>query len=162
MIDGFENGSNIPQQIALFPQDRQPPRELQDKGIDGLKVKLDQLTLHRPRQWGACWLVLQLWKLLDMNAFWEPKLPPSRQGTLWLELLQVHLCNRMIDPGAEWYIHRHWYRQTALANLLGLEPEAIPKNALCAHVVAAKVTTYCARTRRTATLQKTSGGSTYH
>lgn len=130
MIEAFENGTDVPQQIALFPQDRQPPQELAQQGIRGLQVKLDELSLHRPRQWGACWLVLQIWKLLAMDDFWAQRLPPSRKGTPWLEFLQVHLANRMIDPGAEWYIHRHWYRQTALADLLGLEQEAIPKNPL--------------------------------
>jgi hypothetical protein len=130
MLEAFQHGSNIPRQIALFPHDRQPPQELQSRGIDSLKVRLNELSLHRPRQWGACWLVLQIWTVLGMNSFWEPRLPPSRKGTPWLELLQILLCNRMIDPGAEWYIHRHWYRQTALADLLDLDPEAVPKNGL--------------------------------
>lgn len=129
-IEAVDKGKTSAQQIALFPTDRTPPRELESQGIQGLKIRLDELSLNRPRQWGACWLILQIWTLLGMDSFWEARLPPSRKGTPWLELLQVHLCNRMIDPGAEWYIHRHWYRQTALSDLLNLDPETIPKNAL--------------------------------
>jgi hypothetical protein len=130
MIEAFENGSPLPQQIALFPQDRQPPAGALPERVSCLRVRLNELSLHRPRQWGACWLVLELWKLLGMDEFWSQRLIPSRKGTPWLELLQVHLCNRMIEPGAEWYIHRHWYRTTALADLLALPEQALPKNAL--------------------------------
>ncbi len=129
MIEALEDGSPQPKQVALFPCDRQPPEQLPED-VSTLRVKLNELTLHRPRQWGACWLVLQVWKLLGMGRFWAKRLPDSRKGTPWLKLLQVHLCNRMIQPRAEWFIHRHWYRTTALADLLGLPAEVLPKNPL--------------------------------
>ncbi len=129
MIEALEQGSPQPKQVALFPCDREPPEQLPEE-VSTLRVKLNELTLHRPRQWGACWLVLQVWKLLGMDRFWAKRLPDGRKGTPWFKLLQVHLCNRMIEPGAEWFIHRHWYRTTALADLLGLPAEVLPKNAL--------------------------------
>jgi hypothetical protein len=65
------------------------------------KLALSEFRLQRPRQWGACWLALQLWDLLQRGEFWRPRLPDSREGTSWYHLLQVLTVYRLIDPGSE-------------------------------------------------------------
>jgi hypothetical protein len=82
-------------------------------------LRLSEFTLRRPRQWGACWLALQLWDLLHLGDFWRDRLPPSREGTSWYHLLQVLTAYRLIDPGSEGRLHREWYLRTALGDLLG-------------------------------------------
>ena len=77
------------------------------------------MALRRPRQWGACWLGCQWWEQLGLGEFWRDKLPPSREGTLWDQVLQTLVLYRLIDPGSEWRLHRHWFAHTALADLLG-------------------------------------------
>ena len=74
---------------------------------------------HRPRQWGACWLALVLWDRLELDRFWCPRLPASRQGTRWLDVLKTQVCYQLIEPGSEWRLHRHWYEHSAMADLLG-------------------------------------------
>ena len=44
-------------QVALFPAGRVPVDD-----VDAIGVRLSELRLQRPRQWGACWLALQLWQ----------------------------------------------------------------------------------------------------
>jgi len=106
------------QQVALFPEDRAPdPIDFSDVPI--LRLKLDQLRLERPRQWGACWLATQLWEQLGLGLFWKGKLPPSREGTRWDLVLQTLVFYRLIDPGSEWRLHRHWFDHTALEELIG-------------------------------------------
>lgn len=56
---------------------------------------------------------------LELDDFWMDKLPPSRKGTRWLNVLKTLVCYRLIDPGSEWRLHRHWYDQSAMADLLG-------------------------------------------
>lgn len=119
MIEAFVEGSERPRQIALFPQDRRP--EKLPLGTQLVQVDLAGLEIHRPRQWGACWLILIVWKWLELDAFWRPRLPLTRKKTDYYPLLLVNLCNRLIDPGSEWYVVRQWYGQTALDHLLGLE-----------------------------------------
>lgn len=128
MIEAFEDGAKQPRQIALFPQDRRPTSLPPDTQL--VQVNLASLEIHRPRQWGACWFVLMIWRWLELDTFWRLRLPITRKGTDFYPLLLVHVCNRVIDPGSEWYIHRHWYRQTALGDLLDLNSAALPKNAL--------------------------------
>jgi transposase len=77
------------------------------------------MQLLRPRQWGACWLGCELWHQLGLDTFWRDKLPAGRQGARWDQILQVLTLYRFIAPGSEWRLHRHWFDQSALADLLG-------------------------------------------
>ena len=84
-----------------------------------VQIRLDQLSLHRPRQWGGCWLALELYGQLDLDTFFADHLPASRKGTRWDRLLQVLVTYRLLAPGSEWRLHRDWFERTALADLLG-------------------------------------------
>lgn len=106
---------NAPTQVALFPDDRTPPV----LECDTVQIRLSGLSLHRPRQWGACWLACERWSLLRLDDFWRPRLPPSRKGTRWLNVLKTLVCYRLIDPGSEWRLHRHWFDHSAMGDLLG-------------------------------------------
>ena len=101
-------------QLTLFPDDRQPPPECR-----AVQVRMDCLELLRPRQWGACWLALELWEQLGLDGFWQDRLRPSREGTRWLHVLKTLTCYRLIDPGSEWRLHRLWFDHSAMADLLG-------------------------------------------
>ena len=87
-------GAQRSKQVALFPEDREAP-ELE---CEVVQVRLAELTLHAPRQWGACWLALTLWDRLELDRFWGPRLPASREGTRWLTILKIQACYRLIDP----------------------------------------------------------------
>ncbi len=112
-------------QVALFPAGAMPDDDSRAVGI-----RLDQLRLERPRQWGACWLSCVLWQQLDLDAFWCARLPPSREGTPWLRVLQTLVTYRLIDPGSEWRLHRHWFDASALGDLLNVDFAVAEKNTL--------------------------------
>lgn len=114
-IEIFADGQARPRTVALFPEDRIGP--LADGQI--VRIRLNQLSLHRPRQWGACWLASQLWAQLGLGEFWAHCLPPSRKGTRWDRVLQILVFYRLIEPGSEWRLYRHWFEHSALADLLG-------------------------------------------
>jgi len=114
-IEALDANSPDRRRIALFPEDRTAPA----LDCDVVHVKLSGLRLHRPRQWGACWLACELWEQLQLDDFWSPRLPPSRQGTNWLNVLKTLVAYRLIDPGSEWRLHRHWYERSAIGDLLG-------------------------------------------
>jgi hypothetical protein len=65
--------------------------------------------------------VLKLWQELQLDHFWAERLPTSRKGTCWDRVLLVLVAYRLIAPGSEWRLHRQWFGQTALADLLGAD-----------------------------------------
>jgi transposase len=118
-IEIFEEGQPRSRTVALFPEDRIGP--VADADI--VRLRLNELSLHRPRQWGACWLARQLWEQLELDRFWAERLPPSRKGTRWDWVLQILVFYRLIEPGSEWRLYRHWFEHSALADLLGVDLE---------------------------------------
>ena len=112
-------------QVALFPASSMPADD-----VDALGVRLNELRLERPRQWGACWLALDLWQQLELDSFWRPRLRPSREGTPWLQVLKTLVAYRLIDPGSEWRLHRHWFDASAMADLLNADFALAEKNTL--------------------------------
>jgi hypothetical protein len=114
-IEVLQEGEPQLKQMAIFPEDRAVP--VMD--CDIVQIRLSELQLYRPRQWGACWLTCQLWGQLRLDDFWSDKLTTSRQGTRWLNVFKTLVCYPLIDPGSEWRLHRQWYEQSALADLLG-------------------------------------------
>ncbi len=115
-IEAVTGDRSRTRQLALFADDSPPVPAL---SCEVVRVRLDQIELRNPRQWGACWLALFLWNLLDLDRFWRPRLPASRKGTRWLHVLKALVCYRLIDPGSEWRFHRHWFLHSALGDLLG-------------------------------------------
>lgn len=104
--------------IALFPEDR---CEAVVGEEDVVRLRLSQLRLERPRQWGGCWLALQLYRELGLDTFWAERLPPSRKGTRWDLVLLILVVYRLLSPGSEWRLHREWYGRSALADLLDMD-----------------------------------------
>lgn len=127
ILEGFDEGRAEVRQMALFAWDRPIPVHAADIGI-GLRLK--DFSLHRPRQWGACWLACQLYSQLGLDEFWRERLPESREGTCWRHILQTLVCYRLIAPGSEWKLHRQWFEQSAMGDLLGRDYGLVEKNAL--------------------------------
>src|ERR1700724_1808879 len=115
-IASLEDGAAQPRTLSLCPEDRCEGL-LADASIVG--VKLSELRLCRPRQWGACWLALVLWRELQLDLFWSKRLGVSRKGTHWDQVLFVLVAYRLLAPGSEWRLHREWFQRSALADLLG-------------------------------------------
>jgi transposase len=112
-------------QVALFPAGSVPVDD-----VDAIGVRLSELSLRRPRQWGACWLALQLWQQLELDSFWRPRLARAQGNTPWLKVLKTLVAYRLIDPGSEWRLHRQWFDASAMADLLESDFCLAEKNTL--------------------------------
>jgi len=113
-LEVFDASSCTHRQMSLFPQDRTPPVGV----VNPVQIRLSEMQLCRPRQWGACWLALELWEQLHLDQFWASHLTASRKGTNWINVLKTLVCFRWIDPGSEWKLHRDWFKNSAMADLL--------------------------------------------
>lgn len=114
-IEVFDEEQGSQSRLALYPADKPLPAHARRHG---LCLRLDALRILHPRQWGACWLAVELWQQLHLDAFWSVRLGSSREGTDWEKVLAVLVSYRLIEPGSEWRLHRHWFDSTALADLL--------------------------------------------
>ena len=115
-IEVFDASSQQQVRLALFPADRAIPEHAAECGV---QVRLGDFFIRHPRQWGACWLFVELWRELQLDRFWKERLPNSREGTSWVHVLTVLCAYRLISPGSEWRLHREWFDKSAMADLLG-------------------------------------------
>jgi transposase len=125
-IEVLEEGQRQAHQVALFSEARPAP----DLDQATVQVKLRELQLHRPRRWGACWLACELWDQVALDAFWSDRLGCSRQGTRWLNVFKTLVCYQLIEPGSEWRLHREWFEQSAMGDLLGEDFTLMQKDKL--------------------------------
>ena len=112
----LEEGAAAPRPLSLFPEDR-CEGVLPDAAV--VRLKLAELRLCRPRQWGGCWLAVNLWRELALDRFWAERLGASRKGTRWHQVLLLLATYRLLAPGSEWRLHRQWFEGSAMADLLG-------------------------------------------
>lgn len=108
---------------------------------DAVAVRLNELELRRPRQWGACWLACDLWEQLDLRRFWEKRLGEGAKGRQWERVLRLLTVYRLLSPGSEWKLHRQWFDRTAMGDLLGESFQIAQKDRLYRchdHIVAHK------------------------
>jgi hypothetical protein len=100
--------------MSLFPDDR----ELPAGELDSVQVKLSGLELRRPRVFGNCWLACELWHQLGLDGFWQQRLPEAREAVSWEKVLRLLVANRLLDPGSEFHVHRQWFVDSAMDELL--------------------------------------------
>jgi transposase len=100
--------------LSLFPEDRPLP----DDAVDSIQVKLSGLELRRPRPFGNCWLANELWHQLGLAEFWSERLPEGRETVSWEKVLRLLVVNRLLEPGSEFRVHRHWFVESAMDALL--------------------------------------------
>ena len=109
------------QQLKLFPSDVETPAD--DPQV--ARVLLNKVRLERTRQFGACWLGLEVWKRLALDRFFEGAVDEHAADVPWSRVTAVLAINRLCAPGSELAIEERWYPSTALDDLLGIEEDKI-------------------------------------
>ncbi len=100
--------------VSLFPDDQPIPAD----AVDSLQLRLSGLELRRPRMFGNCWLGCELWRQLGLDEFWRQRLPEAREKVSWEKVLQLLVVNRLLAPGSEFHVHRQWFVDSAMDELL--------------------------------------------
>jgi len=125
-LEVFDEREHRYRTLSLFPEDREIP----DEAVASVQVKLNEMELRRPRAFGNCWLACELWRQLELDWFWQARLPRGREGVSWAEVLKLLVVNRLIDPGSEFRLHRQWFDRSAMDALLGLDFAVAEKDRL--------------------------------
>jgi hypothetical protein len=125
-LEVFDEDQQRRRTLNLFPDDRPVPPD----AVETLQVKVSELELRRVRAFGNCWLACELWRQLDLDGFWQQRLPKGRETVAWEQVLQVLVVNRLIDPGSELHVHRQWFLTSAMDELLGVDFAVAEKDRL--------------------------------
>lgn len=125
-LEAFDETTQRPEQIALFPEDREVPPD----ALGGLQVKLSALTLERPRLFGDCWLACRLWDELQLGEFWRERLPDGKAEVPWAKVLELLVVRQLVAPGSKWHLHRRWFLASAMDELLDEDFAVAAKNRL--------------------------------
>src|SRR5438067_5762626 len=104
------------QQLKLFPSHVEAPDDPQIA-----RVLLNKVRLERTRQFGACFLGLELWKRLELDGFFEQAVDAEPADVPWSRVAALLAINRLCAPGSELAIEQRWYPSTALDDLLQIE-----------------------------------------
>ncbi|MGH8337416.1 MAG: IS1634 family transposase, partial [Gammaproteobacteria bacterium] len=113
-LEAFDEDEQQYTTLSLFPDDREVPAD----ALDSVQVKLSGLELRRPRAFGSCWLACELWHQLGLDEFWRERLPEAREAVSWEKVLRLLVVNRLLDPGSEFHVHRQWFVDSAMDELL--------------------------------------------
>jgi len=122
----FDEDGQASRNLSLFPEDREIPVG----DLDSIQVKLGQMELHRPRLFGSCWLGCELWRELELDTFWQRKIPDGRETVSWEKVLQLLVVNRLVAPSSEFHVHRQWFLSTAMDELLQVDFAVAEKDRL--------------------------------
>lgn len=113
-LEVFDETEQCYTTMSLFPEDREIPPD----ALDSVRIRLSELELRRPRAFGNCWLACELWQQLGLEVFWQERLPEGREAVSWEKVLRLLVVNRLLDPGSEFRVHRQWYVDSAMDQLL--------------------------------------------
>jgi hypothetical protein len=125
-LEVFDEAGQRYTTLSLFPEDREVPAGV----VNSIQIKLSEMQLRRPRAFGNCWLGCERWRQLHLDGFWKRKLPAGKEQVSWAQVLELLVVNRLIDPGSEFRVHRQWFEQSAMDELLGVDFAVAAKDRL--------------------------------
>jgi hypothetical protein len=88
-------------------------------------VRLNEVRLERSRSFGAVWLGWTLWRALKLDALCSGLMPRGREAVAWADVVAILVIGRLCEPSSELHVAEHWYRTTALEDLLGVKSEEV-------------------------------------
>src|SRR5438477_11603424 len=103
-------------QLKLFPAEVEPPKD--DSNV--ARVLLNKVRLERSRQFGNCYVGLELWKRLELDQFYEELIDEEPADVAWSRIAALLAINRLCEPRSELSVEERWYPATALDDLLGI------------------------------------------
>lgn len=113
-------GTATDRQQRLFP-------ELEPFWVE---VDAKRVRVENCRRFGGPWLGLEMARQLELPEFLEKAIPVGREDVPWSTMALVLVLARLCEPSSELYIAEHFYRATAMSDLLGIPNERINEQRL--------------------------------
>lgn len=88
-----------------------------------VEVDAGKVRVENARAFGAPWLGLELCRMIGLNRFFEKVIPTGKEDIPWHVMAAALILSRLCKPSSELQIAEHFYRSTAMRDLLGV-PDA--------------------------------------
>ena len=95
-----------------------------------VEIDANGVRVENEKDFGGPWLALELVKLLGLDDFLKQHLPPGEEHVPWSLVSLILVICRLLNPSSELHIAEHYYKSTALADLLGVPVDAVYDNRL--------------------------------
>ena len=105
-------------QLQLFDTDNKPEP-------DWVEVDTANIRVENQLDFGGPWLALQLIHKLKFDELLETVMPQGREEVPWSKMALVLAICRLCNPSSELYIAEHYYKSTAMSELLGIPSEKV-------------------------------------
>ena len=100
------------------------------ENIGAIPLRLSEMKLQKPRAFGDCWLGCEIYDQLGLDTFFSHRIDTDKSPVAYSKVLKLLVVNRLIKPGSEFYVHHHWFDQTAMDFLLDCDFQVADKNRL--------------------------------
>ena len=105
-------------QLQLFDHEGNPEPEWVE--VDAANVRVENQL-----EFGAAWLALELIRKLQLDEFFESVIPRGKEDIAWAKIALILVICRLCNPSSELQIAEHYYKSTALPELLGVPADKI-------------------------------------
>ena len=111
------------QQLQLFDHDAKLEPEWVE--VDTANVRVENQL-----DFGGPWLATELIRTLHLDKLFESVMPPGEEDIPWAKMASVLAICRLCNPSSELFIAEHYYRSTAMPELLGIPVDKINEQRL--------------------------------
>lgn len=98
-----------------YQQDFLSPEELPEKA----QINPKKTRTERQRTFGGVWLGQKLFKMLQLDDFFE------QNNNSWATLFKILILSRFYSPSSELHIAEHLYEQSAMEDIFGIPSEKL-------------------------------------
>jgi transposase len=119
-----EGNKNTPyQQLQLFDHEAKPDSEWVE--VDTANVRVENQL-----DFGGPWLALEVIRKLQLDKLFEGLMPRGGEDIPWAKMALVLAICRLCNPSSELFIAEHYYRSTAMPELLGVPSDKVNQQRL--------------------------------
>ena len=105
-------------QLQLFDHEDKPEPEWVE--VDTANVRVENQL-----EFGGAWLALELIRRLQLDELFETVITRGKEDIPWAKMALILVICRLCNPSSELHIAEHYYKSTALPELLGVPAEKI-------------------------------------
>lgn len=95
-------------------------------------VDIKRVAMQRLRNFGDVYLGWTLWRMLGLDGLLSARMPVGREQVGWSTVAAILCIARFCRPASELHVEKHFYPQSALEDLLGVDSTLVHTDRLYA------------------------------